>query len=249
MNFSAEMSMGTKRSASCCLKNIFIVMIFSCILLFIFQVNYSFCFWKSSKPTLENYVIDVFFTNSLTIIRCNPSERHILRDITLETIGHIKCSNSHLFLPDNQIEYITLLEWLYTTIKCDKKKAKIKEEKTYFEIKHKAKKAFKKNPLRLVRVGSTDSSELNWKEDDFQLYFKHPPRKFPTNKTDHTDDDYLIDIYAFKKRPILCRQRYFLSQQSCLNNSQQQNASYICYYKVITYLMPNRNIYLLCFLW
>src|SRR5262249_49767043 len=92
------------------------------IFLFIIIFNNSFCLWKKSKETLENYIIDVFFTNSLTIIRCNPYEKHILRDITIEIIGHIKCSNKNLFLPDNHIEYITLLQWNYTIIKCQKKK-------------------------------------------------------------------------------------------------------------------------------
>ncbi|CAF1306095.1 unnamed protein product [Rotaria magnacalcarata] len=207
-------------------------MLLNSIFLFIIQINYSLCFWKNSKKTLEDYTIDIFFTNTLTIIRCNPSERHVLRDITIEAIGHIKCSNWQSFLPDDQIEYITLLEWLYTTIKCDKKKLKIKEEKTYFEIKHKAKNAFKKNPLKLIRVGSTDSSELHWKDDDFQLYFKHPPRKLSINKTEQTEDDFLVDIYSFKGRPILCRERYIPAQQPCSDDNQHQNVSYICYYKV-----------------
>ncbi|CAF4861796.1 unnamed protein product, partial [Rotaria sp. Silwood1] len=167
----------------------------------------------------------------LTIIRCNPYERHILRDKTIEAIGYIKCSNRNLFLPDNHIEYITLLEWLYTSIKCNKK-TNITKEKTYFEIKHKAKKAFKNNPLELIRVGSTGSSKLHWNEKDFQLYFEHPPRKLPLITTEQQGESFSTDVYSFKQRPILCRERHFLSEQPCSSNNQHQNFSYVCYYKI-----------------
>ncbi|CAF1110453.1 unnamed protein product [Rotaria sordida] len=167
----------------------------------------------------------------LTIIRCNPYERHILRDITIETIGHIKCSNLNLFLPDDHIEYITLLEWLYTSIKCDKKTS-ITKEKTYFEIKHKAKKAFKNNPLELIRVGSTGPSKLHWNAKDFQLYFEHPQRKLSISHTEQTGESISTDVYSFKYRPIICRERRFASEHPCFNNNQNQNFSYVCYYKI-----------------
>ncbi|CAF4289539.1 unnamed protein product [Rotaria sp. Silwood2] len=199
---------------------------------FILQINYSFCFWKKPNVLLEHYVIDVFFTNSLTIIRCNPYERHILRDITIEAIGYIKCSNRNLFLPDDHIEYITLLEWLYTSIKCNKK-TNITKEKTYFEIKHKAKKVFKNNPLELIRVGSTGPSKLHWNEKDFQLYFEHPERKLSISNTEQQGESISTDVYSFKHRPILCRERRFSSEQSCSNNNNQnRNFSYVCYYKI-----------------
>jgi len=209
---------------------------FNSILLFIFlfliKINNTFSLWKKSKDTLENYIIDVLFTNSLTIIRCNPYESDILRDITIETIGHIKCSNSHLFLPDNHIESITLLQWDHTSIKCDKKKTIIKEEKTYLDIKHKAKNAFKKIKFDLIRVGSIGPSELYINEKIFQLYFKHPPRKLAINNTEQKEEKFSTEIYSFKNRPILCRERQLLSEGPCSNTNQYQNLSYVCYYKV-----------------
>jgi hypothetical protein len=202
------------------------------IFLFIINLNYSSSFWKNSKDTLENYVIDVLFTNSLTIIRCNPYERHILREITFETIGHIKCSNINLFLPNNHIESITLLHWDHTFIKCNKQKTTIKEEKTYLDVKHKAKNAFKKIPLDLIRVGSTGPSKLHWKEKDLKLYYEHPPRNLPINNTDHKDDIFSTEIYFFKNRPLLCRERQPSLDTPCSNPNPPQNFSYVCYYKV-----------------
>jgi hypothetical protein len=211
-------------------------MYFSSILLFIFlyliQFDSSFCLWKKSKDTLESYIIDILFTNSLTIIRCNPYERHILRDITIETIGHIKCSNQHLFLPDNHIEYITLLQWNYTSIKCNKKKNVIEEEKTYFYLKHKAKNAFKKLKFDLIRVGSTGPSELHMNEKKFELYFKHPKRQLALSHTEEKEENFSTEIYSFKNRPILCRERYLSSEGPCSNTNQHHNVSYVCYYKV-----------------
>ncbi len=230
------MPMMRKRNAPCFVFNIFIIMRLNSILLFIFlfiiQINYSFCLWKKSKDTLENYVIDVLFTNSLTIIRCNLYESHILRDITIETIGHIKCSNRNLFLPDNHIEYITLLQWDHTSIKCNKLKNTIKEEITYLDIKHKAKNAFKKIKLDLIRVGSTGPSELHTKDKNFQIYFKHPPRKLAITNTEQKEDDFSTQIYSFKDRPILCRERQLLPEGPCSSTNQYQNLSYVCYYKV-----------------
>jgi len=207
-------------------------MLLNSILLFIIHINYSFCLWKNSKDTLANYIIDILFTNSLTIIRCNPYERHIIRDITIDKIGYIKCSNRNLFLPDNHIESLTLLEWDYTFIKCDKKKLTIKEEKTYLNIKHKAKNAFKKIPLELIRVRSTGPSKLHLNEKSFQLYFDHPLRKLAISNTEQTNESFSTEIYLFKNRPILCRERRLSSEQPCSNNNQHQNFSYVCYYKV-----------------
>ncbi|CAF0985968.1 unnamed protein product [Adineta steineri] len=127
-----------------------------------------------SKNTLENYVIDVLFTNSLTIIHCNSYERHIIRDITIEKVGYIKCSNKNLFLPEDHVASITLLQWNGTVVKCEKNKNIIKEEKTYLNIIHKAKDAFKKNPLVLTRVGSVDSSKYHCDDNKAEIDFKHP---------------------------------------------------------------------------
>ncbi len=210
---------------------LFIIMHLSSILLFfIITINYTFCLWKKSKDTLENYIIDVLFTNSLTIIRCNPYERHILRDITIETIGHIKCSNRHLFLPDNHIEYITLLQWNFTFVECSKNEKTIKEEKTFFYIKHKAKKAFQKIKFDLIRVGSTGPSKLKIDEKKFQLSFNHPPRNLAIMTTDQNDEIFATEIYSFMNRPIICRERQLVGKGPCSN--QHQNLSYVCYYKV-----------------
>ena len=211
------------------MRSNFILFIFP----FIIKINYLFCLWKKSTYTLDNYIIDVFFTNSLTIIRCNPYERHILRDITIEVIGHIQCSNRNTFLPDDHIEYITLLKWLYTSRKCNKKKTIIKEERTYFEIKHTVKNAFKKLPLELIRVGSTGLSKLHWNGKDLRLYFQHPPRQLSLSEI---DENFQTEVYSFKNRPILCRERQLSSQEPCSDEYQNQNVSYICYYKVINFV-------------
>lgn len=199
---------------------------------FIITINYSTCFWKKAKDSLEDYVIDVFFTNSLTIIRCNPYERHILRSITIETIGHIKCSNRNLFLPDNHIENITLLEWVYTSIKCDKAKTMITQHRTYIDIKHKAKKAFKKNPLSLIRVGSTGPSKLHWDESHLQMYFDHPQQKLSPINNNKSNQTFTKNIYSFQHRPILCRERKLTPQHPCSKTNQSENSSYVCYYRV-----------------
>jgi hypothetical protein len=213
--------------------NVFIIMSLNSILLLIFlfiiNLNYSSSLWKNSKDTLENYVIDILFTNSLTIIRCNPYERHILRDITFETIGYLKCSNINLFLPNNHIESITLLHWDNTSIKCNKKHI-ITSEKTYLDVKHKPKNAFKKLPLELIRVGSTGHSKLHWKDN--KLNFEHPSRNSPINNTTQKEEVFSTEIYTFKNRPILCRERQPALQNPCITSNPPQNFSYVCYYKV-----------------
>jgi hypothetical protein len=207
---------------------------FSSILLFIFlfliTIDYTFSLWKKSKDTLENYIIDVLFSNSLTIIRCNPYERHILRDISIETIGHIKCSNRDLFLPDNHIEDITLLQWNFTFVECNKNKKIILKEETYFNIKHKAKKAFQKIKFDLIRVGSTGPSKLKIDEKKFQISFKHPLRNSAIMNLDQNEETFTTDIYSFHNRPIICRERQLIGEGLCSN--QHHNLSYVCYYKV-----------------
>ena len=206
----------------------------SSILLFIFlflnQNHDTFSFWSKSKNTLENYVIDVLFTNSLTIIRCNPYERHILRLITIESVGHIRCSNSHLFLPEDHIQDITLLQWNYTSVECTKDQKKIQKEKTYFYIKHKGKNAFKKVRFDLIRVGSTGPSRSKMDEKKFQLSFEHLPRKLALVNADRTNETFTTEIYSFTNRPILCRERQLVGKGPCMNH--HLNLSYVCYYKV-----------------
>lgn len=206
------------------------------ILLFIFPIiikfNYIFCLWKKSKDSLENYTIDVLFTNSLTILRCNIYEVHVLRYITIESIGHIKCSNKHVFLPDDHIESITLLQWDYTIVNCSKKKDKIKEEKTYFSIKHKAKNFFKKLKFDLIRAGSVGPSKLHMDEKKLQLYFQHEPRKLELVDNEQKEGGLSTEIYSFKNRPIICRETQYLPEGLCSNYTQHQNLSHVCYYKV-----------------
>ena len=201
------------------------------IFVFVLKLNYSFSFWKKSKNTLEDYIIDVLFANSLTLIRCNPYELHALRDMTIEKIGYIKCSNKNLFLPEDHIKSITLLQWNLTSIKCGKSNV-IKEERTHLEVKHKAKNAFDKVSLELTRVGSSGPSELNWNGKDLKFSFKHPKRDPSITHTEADNASFSMEIFSFKKRPILCREKQSPSGISCLTIDQHRNFSYICYYKV-----------------
>ena len=202
------------------------------IFLFILKLNYSFSFWKASKNTLENYIIDVLFANSLIILRCNPYEIHALRDITIEKIGYIKCSNKNLFLPEDHIKSITLLQWNLTSIKCDNKKNAIKEERTHLEVKHKAKDAFHKVPLELTRVGSSGPSESNWNGKDLKFSYKHPKRPPSISPSEPDNSSFSIEIFSFKKRPILCREKKSPSGITCPSIGESKNFSYVCYYKV-----------------
>ena len=215
---------------------------------------------KKTEESFENYVIDVFFSNSLNIIRCNPHERQILRGMSLNTIGRIRCSNSHSFLPSNHIEEIALLEWNSTKSKCSKKlekleKAKEKEitkkgkkkkekekkketpapplekqtieEKTYLHVLHKPTKAFKKQVLKVIRVESTGTSEVVWKEKEKLVYFQHPPRQY-----EESAENISTNVYSFKHRPLLCREQYLTPLKPCATDIQPQNLSYVCYYRV-----------------
>jgi hypothetical protein len=146
----------------------------------------------------------------------------------METIGYIKCSNRDQFLPDNHIEGITLLQWNSTSVKCKKKK--IIEEETYFDIKHKAKNAFQKIKFDLIRVGSTGSSKLKIDDKHFKISFNHPPRNSAIMNTDQNEETFSTDIYSFKNRPIICRERQLIGDGPCSN--QHLNLSYVCYYKV-----------------
>lgn len=209
----------------------------SSILLFIFPLiikfDYIFSLFKKSKNSLENYTIDVLFTNSLTLIRCNPYEIHILRDITIESIGHIKCSNKNSFLPDDHIKSITLLQWDHTIVTCSKDGKHIKDERTYLTIKHKAKNTFKKLKFDLLRVGSVGSSELHMNDKKGELYFQHKSRKSKLDDTERNESSLSIEIFSFKNRPIICREKKFLPQGICTNSNDYQNLTYFCYYKVI----------------
>lgn len=210
---------------------------------------------KKTEESFENYVIDVFFTNSLNIIRCNPHERQIFRGMSLNSIGRIKCSNSHAFLPSNHIEDITLLEWNSTRIECSKKlknkeKAKDKpkkeskkkpppppspssgndetiEEKTYLHIVHKPTKAFKKQVLKVIRVESTATSDVVWKEKEKLVYFQHPSRKYEEN-----GENVSTNVYSFKHRPLLCREQYLTPLRPCATDTSLENLTYVCYYRV-----------------
>ena len=200
------------------------------ILIFIIQVNDTFSLWKKSKGGLENYVIDVLFSNSLTIIRCNPYERQILRDISIDTVGYIKCSNRESFLPENHIESITLLRWNSSSVKCSKDKKSIKEEKTYLHVKHKAKNAFKKVDFNLIRVGSMGPSISKMDEKNYLLSFEHPRRSLALTAEDQQNNTFGIQTFSFKHRPILCRERQLADGGPCAN--LHLNLSYVCYYRV-----------------
>jgi hypothetical protein len=202
------------------------------VLQFIFLLH-SCCFPRSraiftgkTPETLEDYVIDLLFSNSLTIIRCNPYERQILRGVSMNTIGHVKCSNQHLFLPSNHIEEITLLQWNETKVECNKKQH-VTEERTYIHIQHKPTKAFKKQPLKIIRVGSVGSSDIHWKEKERLLYIEHPLQSSPS-----VAGEMQTDVFAFKHRPILCRERQLAPANRCDAAYRPQNLSYVCYYRV-----------------
>lgn len=218
-----------------CLSNLSVIMDFSSILLFIFiliiQIHLNLSLWKKSSDSLEEYVIDVLFSNSLTIIRCNPYELQVFREISIETVGYIRCTNRNLFLPENHLESITLLQWNYTSVECQKNKKAIIEERTYLYVKHKAKHAFKKVDLNLIRVGSMGSSQSKMDEKNYLLSFKHPPRSLAMITLDQENENYTVDTFAFKHRPILCRERQLvLPGGPCTN--QHLNLSYVCYYRV-----------------
>lgn len=206
---------------------------FRSLLLFIIQFSYTFSLWKKST-TLDNYLIDILFSNTLTIIRCNPYESHILRDLSIEVIGHIKCSNKHLFLPENHIENITLLQWNPTLLVCTKKKKKqkqkIEEEKTIFSIKHKPKNAFKNIKFRLTRLGSTGASEPKIDDKKHEISFTHPPRNIKADEIENTKDNFTTEIYSFRDRPIVCRERQLALEDPCEN--QHLNLTFVCYYQV-----------------
>ena len=216
------------------LGNLTIIMDFSSILLFIliFIIQIDRIFLRTnSKGDLEEYVIDVLFSNSLTIIRCNPYERQILRDISIETAGYIKCTNRDLFLPENHLKSITVLQWNYTSILCNKNKKTITEEKTYLYVKHKAKNAFKKVDLNLVRAGSMGTSQSKMDEKNYLLSFKHPPRSLAMITADQENVNYTVETFVFKHRPILCREKQLaVPGGPCAN--QHLNLSYVCYYRV-----------------
>lgn len=199
------------------------------ILLILFFGQRSETFFGEKFVPLSDYVIDVFFSNSLTIIRCNAYEREILRSISMGTIGKIKCSNRNRFLPSNHIEQIALLHWNETKFQCKKFKGNSFKsfDQTVLSIKHKPKHVFEKNPLKLIRVGSTDSSKTSWDEKQSILTFQHAPRIVEIKKENFTDE-----IYSFNHRPIICRERFLTSSNICTKHFRQQNLSWICYYRV-----------------
>jgi len=201
---------------------------FRSILLFIFQLNSIFC-GKKSK-TLENYVIDVLFSNALTIIRCNPYEAHIFRELSIELLGHLRCSNRNQFLPDNHIENMTLLQWTATTVTCKKKSSVISEEETIFLIKHKPKNAFKKLDFKIIRIGSTDKSEIKIDDKKHQIIAKHPIRNSQADEIEPTKDNFTMNVYSFRNRPILCWEKQLITDNLCTN--QHLNLSFVCYYRV-----------------
>lgn len=202
---------------------------FRSILLFIFQLNSVLCLWKKTK-TLENYVIDVLFSNTLTIIRCNPYESHIFREISIEILGHIQCSNRNQFLPDNHIENITLLQWNATKISCKKKSKIIDEEETVFLIKHKPKNAFKKINFQIIRFGSTSKSDVKIDDKKQRIYVKHPKRNLETDDMESSKDNFTMNVYSIRDRPILCSERQLITDDPCAN--QHFNLSFVCYYRV-----------------
>ncbi|UJR27041.1 hypothetical protein I4U23_008345 [Adineta vaga] len=189
------------------------------------MINFKSCSAKKSKPKPENYVIDLLFTNSLTIIRCNPYERHVIRDISIEKLGYIKCSNRDSFLPENHLEKIALLEWRFTETKC--KNSKITET-TYLNIKHRPKKVYKDLKLHLTRLGSVGGVYIKEVKKTSSLYFENIGGKSSISNT----ENFTTVFYAFTERPILCRERYPASKNPCLATTQKKNFSYTCYYRI-----------------
>lgn len=234
ISFHDEMSFKLSSTRFIWQRTLSVIMEFSLIVLFIFifiiQIDEIFSLWKKSTGGLEDYVIDVLFSNSLTIIRCNPYERQILRDISIETVGYIKCSNRESFLPENHIQSITLLRWNSTIVKCSKDKKSIKEEKTHLDVKHKGKNAFKKVDFNLIRVGSMGPSVSKMDEKKFRLSFEHPPRNLASIVDEQQNGTLAIQTFSFKHRPILCRERQLPDGGPCAN--LHINLSYICYYRV-----------------
>ena len=194
------------------------------ILLLILEENDAFLISKS-KTNLSDYVIDLIFANSLTIIRCNKYELQILRSVSMETIGNIRCSNSFEFLPNDQLEKITLLRWNSTIVQC--KKLSLLNEKTLLDIVHKPKMAFHKLSFQVMRVDSTDRSGIHWEEKKNRVTFTHSLRSIKNKFENET-----VEIFAFPHRPILCREQHDSSSTICDPKYQPKNFTYICYYQV-----------------
>ena len=194
-------------------------------LLFLIRLSFGFLKGKTDE-SFENYMIDIFFTNALTIVRCNEYERFVLKTMTMQSIGELRCGNTEQFLPSNHLEQIALFEWEGTQGKCSNKDQTKIQETTILKVVHKAKNALKNHPLKLIPVGSTDSTEGIEKKNHF--HFEHAVRPIEIKP----DENYTTNIYFFKHRPILCREKYLTPTAPCDPNESRQNFSYFCYYRV-----------------
>ncbi|CAF1220054.1 unnamed protein product [Adineta ricciae] len=195
-----------------------------------FAIHLTYSWGKKTPVKLNEYKIDVIFQKALTIFRCNPYEQHVIRDITIEKLGSLKCSNRMSFLPDNHIESVTLLEWNSTTVACNKNV--IKKEKTHLNIKHKPKNAFKGLKFRVTRLGSSGESNVEFDDKKSYVSFEHHGGQATATNPNSLNDNLTTTYYTFHDRPILCRERYPASRNPCLTTTQKKNFTYMCYYRM-----------------